>query len=466
VDTSKNRRSQIRGSVIGSGGVSEDAVAEAFARRHAHELRFCRDARVWYVWTGVTWRQDGGAAFKRCREAARNAARGEEQKTRIAVGKAAFATGVEKFAKTDTALQATAATWDSDPWLLSTPGGTVDLRTGILGAVDPEHFNTRSTAVTPSDTANCPTFRAFLEQATGGSQPLADYLQRWFGYALTGSIREHALLFVYGPGGSGKGTLLHVIDKIMGTYAATATMDTFVATQFEQHSTNLAMLNGARLVTTTETEEGRAWAEAKIKTMTGGDPVTARFMRCDNFTYDPVFKLTISGNHKPRLRNPDSAMRRRFNVVPFLHKPAKPDLGLDAKLRAEWPAILRWMIAGCLEWQRTGLAPPGVVTEATNEYFREQDALVHWLTDRCEIGSNFAETSTKLFDSWRQYAGCQGEDARTARWLADEMERRGFQPIKNTHGVRGRGRRGLRLLPPDQGAIRGTRTVVSPEAFA
>ena len=108
------------------------------------------------------------------------------------------------------------------------------------------------------------------------------------------------------------------------------------------------MLRGARLVTAQETEEGRRWAESRIKAMTGGDPITARFMRQDFFTFEPTFKLLIAGNHQPGLRNVDEAIRRRFNMLPFAVKipPAERDKDLPEKLKAEWPGILAWAIEG------------------------------------------------------------------------------------------------------------------------
>ena len=121
---------------------------------------------------------------------------------------------------------------------------------------------------------------------------------------------------------------LNVLTGILAEYAKTAAMDTFTASKGDKHPTDMAMLRGARLVTASETEEGRAWAEARIKQLTGGDPVTARFMRQDFFTFMPAFKLTIVGNHQPMLQNVDEAARRRFNIVPFIRKPEKPTASL------------------------------------------------------------------------------------------------------------------------------------------
>jgi putative DNA primase/helicase len=200
----------------------------------------------------------------------------------------------------------------------------------------------------------CPRWLTFLDEATGKDVELIGFLQRWCGYCLTGDIREHALVFCYGPGGNGKTVMLNTISGILGDYAKTAAMETFVASQFEHHPTDLAMLCGARLVTAAETEEGRAWAETKIKQLTGGDPISARFMRQDFFTYRPHFKLMIIGNFEPALRNVDDAARRRFNVMPFTRKPPVVDKTLEDKLHSEWSGILRWMIEGC-PWNGSAL---------------------------------------------------------------------------------------------------------------
>ncbi len=209
------------------------------------------------------------------------------------------------------------------------------------------------------------------------------FLQQIAGYCLTGDTREHALFFIYGPGGNGKSVFLNTLNGILADYAETAVMDAFAASAHDKHSTDIAMLRGARLVSVSETEEGRAWAETRVKQLTGGDKVTARFMRQDNFTFTPRFKLVIVGNHKPVLTNVDDAAKRRFNIIPFTRKPPRPDQQLEEKLKAEWPGILRWMIEGCLDWQANGLVRPAIVAEATAEYFDDQDTFGQWLEEHC-----------------------------------------------------------------------------------
>jgi putative DNA primase/helicase len=263
--------------------------------------------------------------------------------------------------------------------LLGTPGGTIDLRTGLLRAADPVDAISKVTLVAPAETTDCQRFLAFLRETTGDDPELIRFLQRFSGYCLTGSVQEHALIFVYGPGKNGKSVFLSTVSSIMGDYATTAAMDTLTVATRERHTTDLAMLHGARLVTASETEEGHAWAEARTKQLTGGDPITARFMRENNFTFKPTFKLMIVGNHKPTLHNVDEAARRGFNIAPFTRMPANPDLKLEAKLRAESAGILRWMIDGCLDWQANGLRRPQSVVEATEEYFSNQDTFGQWL---------------------------------------------------------------------------------------
>src|SRR5215831_3277307 len=224
-------------------------------------------------------------------------------------------------------------------------------------------------------------------------------------------------------------------------------MSAFTASSSEQHPTDLAGLRGARLVTAIETEDGTRWAESKIKSLTGGDRIAARFMRQGFFEYVPQFKLIIAGNHKPGLRSVDEAIRRRFNLIPFTVTipPEERDHELDHKLRAEWPGILAWMIKGCLEWQRIGLAAPKTVTDATAAYLEAQDALAAWMDDQCERNPNAWERSAALFASWKAWAERSGEYAGDTKRFRDRLETRGIE-WKREPGTGLRGYQGLRLL--------------------
>jgi putative DNA primase/helicase len=173
------------------------------------------------------------------------------------------------------------------------------------------------------------------------------------------------MFFGYGTGANGKSVFLSTFSGVLGDYARAASFDTFLASRGDRHPTDIAFLQGARLVSAAETPESRRWAEGKIKALTGGDQVAARFMRQDFFQFVPQFKLFITGNCKPSLRTVDEAIRRRFHLIPFAITIPAPerDKHLGEKLRGEWPGILSWMLVGCLEWQQEGLNPPAVVTD-------------------------------------------------------------------------------------------------------
>jgi putative DNA primase/helicase len=430
--------------------ITEDAVAQRFADIHVRHLRYCRSTGAWFEFMGQAWREDRTErAFHYARELVRNLAKEHPDRVRYVSSKVSFAGGVERFAKSDPDLAVTIEAWDKDPFLLGTPGGTVDLRTALIRVPRPEDGITRLTACAPADTADCPLWLKFLDQTFGGDPELIRFIQQWLGYSLTGDTREQALVFGHGPGGNGKGVLLNTVSGIALEYAVTAPMETFAAASGDRHTTDLAMLRGARIVSASETEEGRAWAESRIKSLTGGDPVTARFMRQDNFTFRPCFKLFLVGNHKPTLRNVDDAMQRRLNIVPFACKPAKPDLQMEAKLRPEWPAILRWMIDGCLDWQQSGLIRPEIVRSATADYFTAQDLFGQWLYDCCdaEPGNTYqTETSSALFVSWCEYAKRAGEAPGPQRTFADSMLKRGFEQHRTP---KARTYRGVRLKLQD-----------------
>ena len=426
--------------------LTEDWAAQTFAQRHAGQLLFCHDSGAWHEWTGAAWAPNRTqVAFHWARELARELAQAEADKTRFIASKTSFAAGVERFCRADPAFAILSEAWDRDPWLLGTPGGTVDLRTGKLRAAEQAERITKLAAVAPAEMPDCPVWLRFLDEATGGDVALIRFLRQWCGYALTGLTREHALVFVYGPGGNGKSVFLNVLTAILGAYAKTAAMDTFTASKSDKHPTDMAMLRGARLVTASETEEDRSWAEARIKALTGGDPVTARFMRQDFFTFVPTFKLTIVGNHQPMLRNVDDAARRRFNIIPFLRKPERPDRQLEEKLRAEWPAILQWMIEGCQDWQANGLVRPESVAEATEAYFAEQDLMGQWLAEKCEIRKgdpSIWDSTTDLFESWSGYAKAAGDLPGTSKAFGAALRRKEFAPKRTMHA---RGFSGLRL---------------------
>jgi putative DNA primase/helicase len=423
---------------------TDEALALSFAQEHADDLRYVAAWNRWLAWDGTRWKFDDTLlAFDLARKVCRSAAAGcNKPKIAGVLASAKTVAAVERLAKADRRLAATANQWDADPWLLNTPAGVIDLRTGQTRPHRPDDYMTRITAVAPG--GECPTFLSVITRAMAGDVDMVTFLQRLFGYALTGSTREHALAFCHGTGVNSKSVLLSTVAGILGEYHRTAPIETFTATTGDRHPTDLAGLRGARLVTAVETEEGRRWAESRIKTLTGGDPVSARFMRQDFFEYVPQFKLVIAGNHRPGLRSVDEAIRRRFHLIPFTvtipEQERDPDL--TEKLKQEWPGILAWMVQGCLAWQGKGLSPPEAVRAATAAYLEAEDAFTAWIDESCERDPSEWETSSELFGSWKAWADRTGEQPGTMKRFVQNLETRGFAPMRKRSA---RGFTGLKL---------------------
>jgi len=420
--------------------VTEDSAALTFRDRYEGQLLFDHDLNAWFVWDGRRWRFDKTMlAFEYARQLARELTNGKSGKSKLITNRTSFASGVEKFARSDRAFAVVGSEWNPDSFLLGTPNGTVNLRNGALQASVPENRISKLTAVGPVDIANCPLWLDFLNSSTGSDQKLIRFLKQLCGYALTGSVVEHVIAFVYGGGGNGKSVFINTVSAIMGDYATTAAMDTFTSSKNDKHPTELARLRGARLVTASETEKGHAWAEARIKALTGGDRIAARLMRQDFFEFAPQFKLIVVGNHKPTLANVDDAIKRRFKIIPFIRKPTSPDRQLEQKLKAEWPTILRWMIDGCLDWQKDGLGQPETVTATTEAYFDDQDLLGQWLDEKCDAEPDNPhkwDTVAALFVSWSNYATEAGEPPGSKKAFSEAMQSRGFHSARGGKGVR------------------------------
>ncbi len=427
---------------------SEEALALRFSRQHADVLRYVAGWGRWLCWVGTRWCEDSTlSVFDQARAICRAASAecSEQEKTATRLAAAATVAAVERLARADRRHAATVEQWDSDPWLLNTPAGTVDLRTGAIHAHDRRQYLTKLAAAGPD--GDCPLWLRFLDRVTDGDTELQAFLQRVVGYCLTGITREHALFFMYGTGANGKSVFLSTIAGLVADYAKTAPASAFTASSGEQHPTDLAGLRGARFVTAIETEDGRWWAEAKIKALTGGDRITARFMRQDFFEYVPQFKLVVAGNHKPGLRNVDEAIRRRLHLIPFTVTipESERDKDLPEKLKAEWPGILAWAIEGCLAWQHEGLNPPAVVREATEEYLATEDALGRWMEERCALGPRLAGAAGALFGDWTAWCEATGEKPSSQKMFAEKLKARpGIEKVRSGHS-RTRGFAGIAL---------------------
>lgn len=426
---------------------TEHSIAAALSMQYGNDWKYCAGWGQWFRWDGRCWIADHVLAFnyvvRQVCYTASTCADVKEQSLRARLASSATISNVERMTRADPIHATPIENWDADPMLLNTTGGIVDLTTGKLCPHDRNKFLTKTATATPQ--GSCPQWLEFQSDITGGNQELIDYLQRVFGYCLTGLTSEHALFFFYGTGANGKSVFLNVISTILGDYARTAPMDTFMDTRSDRHPTDLAGLRGARVVCAIETEQGRRWNESKIKAITGGDTITARLMRQDFFDYKPQFKLLIAGNHKPPISNVDEAMSRRMHLVPFTVyiPPEKRDKHLTAKLIKESDGILAWGIQGLIKWKELGgLKPPEIVTKATQEYLDAEDSVGSWIEDCCEINNSAFTTSKKLFESWKSWAEERGEFVGSLRKLSERLITRKLEPCRQN---KERGFKGISL---------------------
>ena len=371
---------------------------EWFAERYGDRFRWAVAEEKWYHLDTSTmrWEPDVvtavlGAARDAIRERQREAIEITDPEARKAATHKAFAaetrgrySAVTQIGRGLEPMASDITTWDTDPWVLSAGNGVIDLRTGDVRAGRADDMISRGTPVPYEPDAECPRWERFLEEIFDGDHELALWVQRLVGYALTGDVSEQVIAVLHGSGANGKDTFLNPLRAILGTYAQTAAMETFMRTREIAIRSDLARLHRSRLVIASESEEGRSLDEAILKTITGGGKVTARFLHKDLFEYQPTYLVMMVTNHLPRVRGSDDAIWRRMRLVPFdVSFLGREDRGLAAELQIELPGILAWAVQGCLEWQRDGLGSCDAVEHATSEYRTDEDTLGAFLSERC-----------------------------------------------------------------------------------
>lgn len=435
-------------SALGDDEITEFSLAETFAAMR-RTLRYCARFNRWYIYRRNRWEVDSTVeVFDLIRKHHDHVAL-VKSKAPAWIFKAQTVAAVERLARADRRYATRAEDWDADPWLLNTPAGPVDLRTGRLMAPDPSLLLSRCTSVAPG--GRSPRWERFLKEVTDGDDELVEYLRRLSGLSLVGAVIEHLLALLYGSGRNGKGVFLGALQSVLGDYAGSAPAEMFLEARGERHPTELATLHGRRVVVAQETDEGRRLNESRVKALTGGDRITARFMRGDFFEFVPSHTLLIATNNKPRLRHVDEAIRARLHLVPFtVTIPAeKRDPNLSMKLREEWGGILQWMIDGCLEYQSNGLQPPERVRDASAEYFEQEDELSDWIASHCVRDASAWASADDLFNSWVRYCKAAGLAPGHKIALGQRLESAGFQRVKGTGGQRRWA--GIGLLTPVSG---------------
>lgn len=448
---------------------SHDALAIELGRQSwDRNARYLASRGKWLFWDGAGWRIDkhlhhmtatraflAEQANALLSEASRDADRleaagGEGARIRTRAAGAArtlrskpTVAAVESLARSNACSVAKNGDFDADPMLLGTPEGTVDLRAGILRPALREDMLTKRASVSPAS-GRPERWLQFLDEIFGADAEVIGFVQRFAGYLLTGRTSEHKMLFLFGKGRNGKSVLLNTFFDILNDYARRAHVATFLSSAGEKHPTDLAGLQGARLVAGSELPKGKTWDTSVIKDLTGGDVQSARFMRGDFFDFTPQLKLMIAGNAMPRFNCVDDAIRARLVLIPFtITIPAeKRDQQLMETLKAKAPRILQWMIDGGLEWQKRGLDVPSCLATASAQYFDDEDVVGQFLVDETVEDLAGFETTTDLHQRFERWRADRGQSPMTLRGLQKDLTERGWKAMRKTHG---RGFTGLRL---------------------
>jgi P4 family phage/plasmid primase-like protien len=438
--------------------------AKRFVKRCGNDIRYCNHTKKWYVWTGRRWATDDkGAVTKKAKRVVQSilaeAAEIENEEIRKAYiqheRKSEAKNRIDAMiglAQSEGDVPVRLDDFDPDPMLLNTVGGTIHLDTGNIGVHRRSDSITKLSPVAFDPLAKCPTWERFLDRVTAGNKELQSYLQRCVGYSLTGETSEHALFLLYGKGANGKSTFLESIRHILGDYAQTADFSSFMVSKNQTIRNDIAKLNGARLVTATESESGKRMSEAVVKQLTGGDMITARFLYGEHFEFVPQFKLWFGTNHKPKIVGADDGIWRRIRLIPFTVQipKAQQDRDLPKKLKAEGAGILNWALEGLRQWRQMGLAEPDTVTDATSEYRADQDVLQHFVDARCKTGVGVRVKGSALYASYKQWAEIAGEFIMSDRDFGNAMSDRGYTRY---HTKSERGWEGIALTAADDETV-------------
>ena len=447
----KNRRDKIADAemneAIVDARMSEDDVVHLFLRSDdGKNIAYSEGWSSWCYWDGQRWAVDNLGAKKVFArwirrvyvpviEAASQAdiitpAKGEKwvQHCLSARGSSAILTMMKHEAAIDISL------FDADPNLLNTPTGVVNLNTYEVHDHDRQLVRKMARASLGS---RCPRWERFIQEVTGGDSMLARYLQVAVGYTLTGSTEAHRAFLLFGEGSNGKSVFLAVLQHVLGDYATTADKHTIIETRNEQHPAALAALEGARMVVVPELPGGRRLDADRFKALVGGDEVSARLMRQNPRTFRPRAKLWITTNSLPRVADDSDGMWRRIVPVPFnvSFTGSMIDYDLEAKLKAEAPGILAWMLDGLRIYREEGLVEPACIQSIKGEYRRGEDEIAEFREElEIEDEPTTLLSSSRMYEAYAQWAKRRGYRPITQNNLSRRLKAHGVTPTHLKHG--------------------------------
>lgn len=420
--------------------LTDDWNAVRFVKEHGADVRYSYEWGKWLVYDGRRWKVDAvGEVIARAKQTVRKlyalAAESPDAAERKILANHAKQSDSNVKIKAFLALAESevpilVSQLDANPMLLNVENGTIDLTTGKRREHHREDYLTKLAPVHYDPNATCDFWHSFLDRIMNGNRELIAFLQRAVGYSLTADVSEQVLFFLYGTGANGKSTFLEATINLLGDYAKNAEPDILMLRWHEVHPTGVADLMGARFVATVEAGEGRRLHEVKVKQLTGGDTLKARFMRQDFFSFKPTHKIFLAANHKPVIRGTDHAIWRRMRLIPFevtIPEQERIPFGkLMATFQKEAAGILAWAVKGCLDWQANGLGTPEAVKVATEAYRNEMDIIGDFLDEHCILGEGYIAKASNLYAAYKAWCEASGEMPLSQKAFGGRLTERGF----------------------------------------
>ena len=324
--------------------------------------------------------------------------------------------------------------FDTHAHLLNVANGTVNLQTMEMTAHDPAQYLTKIVDVAYNEkTPMSPRWAKFLRTVFDDDNELEAYVQRAVGYTLTGHTDEHCLFFCYGDGANGKSTFMKALEIISGEFSTTASIEALLEKRNDGDNATptVAGLVGMRLATAQEMPDGKRFDESLIKSITGGDTISARMLYGSIFKFVPTHTLWLTGNHKPRITGTDAGIWRRIRIVPFTANIPEDQRRDSREIAKEFhedaSAILQWAVLGAYLWYTNGIGTCEAVEKATTEYRGEEDIVARFIQTMCVTGESKRVAKTVLYASWREWAEDEGERGaafKSQRWVLKQLETR------------------------------------------
>jgi putative DNA primase/helicase len=414
---------------------TDEGNADRFVLSHGDEIRYYSNQKAWLVWDGKRWCDDKRGRVRQLaastvKETFNLAVQKGDQKLEGWTASTEKHHGIRRMieaTESRAGISVTTEELDRYPMLLNVQTGTINLETGDELPHDPKYMLTKMAPVDFDRLATAPRWLTFLDEVFNKDEDLIRFVQKAIGYSMTGSVAEQVVFICYGLGENGKSSFLNAIRGLLGDYAKNTPFSSFEADAHQgAASHDLASLHGARFVTAIESEQDKRLAEARVKAVTGGDPVTCRFLYKDFFTYTPEWAVFFAVNHKPEVRGVDRAIWRRIRLIPFTQSYPKGDKTLAGRLKAESSGILNWALEGLRLYLAEGLEPPAIVRQAVQEYREEMDILGEFISEEAVLAKDASVMVSPFYSAYVDFSVRRGEKPMTMNRFSRQLVERGF----------------------------------------